>query len=302
MPNKPIKVPVPDGNAGTGRTPHWYMRFGHRRSPVLRELQSLGRGPISLVRSDRARRRANGRYYEIFMVLRGSEECRTAETWHRIGPGEMFMTAPEHEILHASPVGTAGEMLWLSLNLESGTDSLDSAIAAALDRHVLRVIPAPRGLPALFDRLLAEHRDPDEYGEWAARGALRCLLAEILRAYETTPSAAGRPAPGEAIAAAIAIIEERLAEKLPIARLAAAVQLSPGRFHDRFLQETGYTPADYWSRRRIATARELLADSNLSITEIAHTLGFSTSQYFATFFRRFTGMSPRDHRRQLQER
>ena len=104
----------------------------------------------------------------------------------------------------------------------------------------------------------------------------------------------------DTISTAIALIDERLAEPLRIAQLAAAVQLSPGRFHLRFLSETGYTPADYWSRRRLAKARELLADRSLSITDIAHTLGFSTSQYFATFFRRFTGMSPRDYRRQLQ--
>jgi AraC-like DNA-binding protein len=292
--------PAPDRNAGTRRPPFWYTRFGRHRRPLIPELQSLGRGAIALVRSDRAGRRAAGRFYEICFVLRGSDEYRISGQLHHIGPGEMFIATPVHEVARVSPRSTVGEVCWLSLDLRPGAGSLDSSLAAALDRHALRVIQAPRRLPALFDRLLAEHQNADLHSVWAARGALHCLLAEILRSYETAPLADSRPAPSEAIAAAIAIIEERVAERLPIARLAAAVQLSPGRFHDRFLLETGYTPADYWSRRRMATARELLADNTLSITDIAHTLGFSTSQYFATFFRRFTGMSPRDHRRQLQ--
>jgi AraC family L-rhamnose operon regulatory protein RhaS len=300
MAGSTINEPVAERNTGARRPSFWYTRFGHHCRPLIPELQSLGRGSIAQIRSDRAGRRAGGRFYEICAVRRGGDECRIAGHPYRIGPGELFMAAPEHEISRASPRSAAGQVYWLSLDLGSGEGSLDSSIAAALDRHALRVIAAPGRLPALFDRLLAEHQNADEHSTWAARGALHCLLAEILRAYETAPSANGRTPPSEAIAAAIAIIEDRLAEKLPITRLAAAVQLSPGRFHDRFLLETGYTPADYWSRRRVATALELLADSTLSITEIAHTLGFSTSQYFATFFRRFTGMSPRDHRRQFQ--
>jgi AraC family transcriptional regulator len=126
-------------------------------------------------------------------------------------------------------------------------------------------------------------------------------VAEVLRAAECRQPALLYPnaPPSDTIAAAIGLIDERLAEPLRIATLAAAVRLSPAQFHVRFLEETGFTPADFWSRRRLAKAQALLADPQLSITDIALTLGFSTSQYFATFFRRFTGTSPRDYRRRL---
>src|ERR1700735_197557 len=210
--------PAPDRNAETRPPPVWYARFGRHRHPLIPELQSLGRGSIALVRSDRAGRRVGGRFHEICSVLRGSDECRIAGQLHRIGPGEMLIAPPEHEFARIFPRSAAGEVCWLSLDLRSGAGSLDSSIAAALDRHALRVIQAPRRLPALFDRLLAEHQNADAHSVWAARGALHCLLAEILRSYEAAPPADSRPPPSEAIAAAIAIIEERVAEKLPIAR------------------------------------------------------------------------------------
>jgi AraC family transcriptional regulator, L-rhamnose operon regulatory protein RhaS len=278
----------------------WFARSGQYPRPLLPEIQSLGRGSLATVYSDRALRSADGQVYEVSCMLRGTDGWRAGGRLLSVGPGDLLIAGPQHSIARSSTRAPPGELCWLSLRLDATPGSFDSMIAEALDRHALRIVQGSPLLPALFDRLLAEHRIADEHGGWAARGALHCLLAELLRAYETVPRGTVRPAASEAIAAALAIIEERLAEPLTVAALAAGVQLSPGQFHDRFLHETGYTPADYWSRRRLARARELLVDRGLSITDVALTLGFSTSQYFATFFRRFTGISPRDYRRQLR--
>lgn len=53
-------------------------------------------------------------------------------------------------------------------------------------------------------------------------------------------------------------------------------------------------PAEYVLQQRIAAAQQLLADSGKSITEIAYELGFSSSQTFATAFRRITSLRPSD--------
>jgi AraC-like DNA-binding protein len=278
----------------------WFTRSGQHPRPLTHELQSLGRSSLATVYIDRAQRPADGQFHEITCMLRGTDEWRVAGRLLRIGPGDLFSAGPHHKISPSGNRAPPGELWWLAIRLDGTAGSTESAVGEALDRHALRVIPAPRRLPALFDRLLSEHLLADEHAGWAARAALQCLLAEILRGYERVPRGAGRPAASDAIAAAIAVIEERLAEPLTVAALAAVAQLSPGQFHERFLLETGFTPADYWARRRLGRARELLADRGLSITDVALTLGFSTSQYFATFFRRFTGISPRDYRRQLR--
>jgi AraC-like DNA-binding protein len=295
----------PSGSAsaeGRMRRSLRFARSGPQPRPLLPELQSLGRGGAVLVRQDRAERPPEARCHEVLYVRRGAEEYSIAGRFLRIGAGEILIAGPHHDIVHTGAGMPLAELYWLALRVDTTDGSTRAVIDAALDRHALRVIRARQPLSTLFDRLLAEHRDADTHSPWAARGALRCLLAEILRSYDTAPPDGSLPAPSAAVAAALVIMEEHLAEKFPVAQLAAAVQLSPGRFHDRFRAETGYTPAEYWSRRRVQQAREMLADDSRSINDIARALGFSTSQYFATFFRRFTGLSPSAHRHQLRRR
>lgn len=56
------------------------------------------------------------------------------------------------------------------------------------------------------------------------------------------------------------------------------------------------SPVRTLSRIRIERAKHLLRETNLSITEIAGQCGFSSSQRFATVFKKFSDMSPRHYR------
>lgn len=79
--------------------------------------------------------------------------------------------------------------------------------------------------------------------------------------------------------------------------LAKVAGLSQARFHVHFKRVTGSSPKDYWLRLRVERAAKRLREAHdLSITEIAHEFGFSSSQYFATVFRRYLGVSPGAHR------
>ena len=67
-------------------------------------------------------------------------------------------------------------------------------------------------------------------------------------------------------------------------------RLSESRFKARFKREMGVPPAEYWLRKKVEQASVLLAKA--TITQVAHQLGFSSSQYFATVFKRYTLTSP----------
>jgi transcriptional regulator GlxA family with amidase domain len=91
-------------------------------------------------------------------------------------------------------------------------------------------------------------------------------------------------------------IETNLEGTVSIVLLAGVACLSPFHFARAFKQSTGVTPRDYLIQRRVERARELLADTNLPISEIAVATGFADQSHCARRFREHVGLSPRDYR------
>jgi AraC-like DNA-binding protein/quercetin dioxygenase-like cupin family protein len=79
---------------------------------------------------------------------------------------------------------------------------------------------------------------------------------------------------------------------LSVAKVAEKAKLSESYFKILFREQVGLPPAEYMLRRKIESAKTLLSEPNCNITELAYRLGFSSSQYFATVFRRFTNQTP----------
>jgi len=92
-------------------------------------------------------------------------------------------------------------------------------------------------------------------------------------------------------------IETHLAEPLSLVDLAGQVRLSPRHFARAFKQTFGQPPHQYHLARRIERAKALLGSREMSVTEIAVSLGFADTSAFSTTFRRFAGGTPRDYRR-----
>jgi AraC family transcriptional regulator len=92
------------------------------------------------------------------------------------------------------------------------------------------------------------------------------------------------------------LIESDLSEDLSLKVLANAAGLSEYHFLRLFKQSTGLTPHQYVISQRIERAKELLQKTQMTITEIAYLLGFSTPAHFTHHFRRKTGITPREMR------
>jgi len=94
------------------------------------------------------------------------------------------------------------------------------------------------------------------------------------------------------------LLDLRFKEHLPIEQYAAELGVSAGHL-SRICRETlGMSAQDVVSRRIIYAAQRELVYTNLPIKQLAATLGFSDENYFARFFRKHTGASPKDFRLQ----
>ena len=70
-------------------------------------------------------------------------------------------------------------------------------------------------------------------------------------------------------------------------------------FGDLFKKETGKTAQEYIRNHLIDTAKELIAGTDKSITQIAYDLGFQYSQHFNRVFKKSVGYTPVEYRRMI---
>jgi AraC family transcriptional regulator len=92
------------------------------------------------------------------------------------------------------------------------------------------------------------------------------------------------------------LIESRLDAELPLQELASTAGYSRSHFLRAFHATTGMTPHRYLLSRRIERARRLLAETNMSIAEIAYLCGFSSQAHLTIAFRKVSGHTPGRYR------
>ena len=98
---------------------------------------------------------------------------------------------------------------------------------------------------------------------------------------------------------AVELMHAHMDRELPLEEIAAAAYLSPFHFARLFKKLTGASPHAYLANLRAARAQTLLAETDLSITEIGARVGYASSSHFAKAFRHATGLSPRAFRAAL---
>jgi two-component system response regulator YesN len=104
---------------------------------------------------------------------------------------------------------------------------------------------------------------------------------------------------GDLIARVKEFIREHYAsEGLSLQDAAEYVSVSPSHLSKVFSQETGQTFIEYLTRTRIRKAMELLRTTSGKTYEIAYRVGYGDAHYFSNLFKKMTGLTPRDFRRQ----
>jgi AraC family transcriptional regulator len=97
------------------------------------------------------------------------------------------------------------------------------------------------------------------------------------------------------------LMRARLSEDIGLDDLAAEAGLSSFHFARMFKQSLGVPPRVYLTRLRIEKACQLLQLTDLSITEIALEVGYSSNQVLARVFLKHMRLSPSDYRRKVHD-
>ncbi|WP_053157890.1 GlxA family transcriptional regulator [Pseudomonas sp. Pf153] len=100
----------------------------------------------------------------------------------------------------------------------------------------------------------------------------------------------------ESLKLALELMWQNIEEPLTIDELAACVKISKRQLERRFCRFLGATPTRYYLELRLTRARQLIQQTNRSVTEIAVATGFVSSPHFQRRFRDFFGVPPGSYR------
>lgn len=100
----------------------------------------------------------------------------------------------------------------------------------------------------------------------------------------------------------VELMHAQLDQDLTLKALAAASYLSTFHFARLFKKLTGSSPHNYLAGIRATRAQLLLAETDLSIAEVAARVGYLSSSHFTKAFRTATGATPREFRQGAMRR
>jgi AraC-like DNA-binding protein len=253
---------------------------------------------------------------EICFLVKGNQTYRVHHRDYKLRGGDVFITFPNERHCTGNHPQEKGILYWMILKIPGKKDS--------------RLGLSPIATNSLYEKLLniksRFFRGSLEMKQLLDEVVLTCeqnyvileknliqpiltplqkiytynrIISFLLQVIEQSPPTPRRQIdqPDTRMNRVTAFIEQNLSEPLSVPLLAKQAQLSVPRFKARFQKSIGMPPAQYVLRAKIEDAKIRLSENQRSITDIAFDLGFPTSQYFATVFKRFTGQRPVEFRR-----
>lgn len=253
-------------------------------------------------------------------MVRGSAEWWVKTQIFDLEPGDLFVTQPGEEHGGGGSFMHPCELFWVHIKPRN---ALLQQLSQVRQRH----FKDDASMTTHFARLLAEHRLNEQHfvGQLvsasmekrtspiavcaldasrsstrsvaAARGVLHLLVVDTLRFHDAAESAPTRAATiSPPILAAMELLQTQLDSADCLLQAARRAGLRGTQFRKRFQAESGFSPQEYLMRTRLQNAKRRLTQNTQTVTEIAFTVGFSSSQYFATAFRQHIGLTPQEFR------
>jgi AraC-like DNA-binding protein len=235
---------------------------------------------------------------EICYLAKGRQLYRVGRKDFVLTGGDVFVTFPGETHSTGESPEEKGYLYWLIIQVPRPSTQFlnctpkDGWILAQQLLHMPhRHFAGDSELGKIFQEIiLACHQPDDPLQHVRIQNRLVDFLLRVIACSKKRP----KLSVSVSISSLLRYIEANVHQELPIGALAARGGLSLPRFKGRFKQEVGIPPAEYVLRCKIEAAKKLLLQPRANVTAVAFELNFSSSQYFATVFRRYTGASPRD--------
>ncbi|MFC3800327.1 AraC family ligand binding domain-containing protein [Cohnella sp. GCM10012308] len=236
-------------------------------------------------------------YYLLHHVISGHGIFETEGRAHALGPGHTFLIRPKRLFSYESDSDDPWRYRWVAF---AGDRAEQLLAEAGLGTERLVVDSGDSRTPAERCReIYASFRARSASASLEAAGLLHLLLASLMTAgaerAEQPPMADTHGE--ELVRQVIGYLATQYAEPVSIESMAETLGYNRAYLSRLFKRHTGVTPIAFLTRIRIDRGKRLLRERpELTVEQVASSVGFQDALYFSKQFRRAFGATPTGYR------
>lgn len=246
--------------------------------------------------------------FSIYFILEGKFEWLVDQRPQVIYPGDTVVVLPGQKIGGSKGYLGVGTIMWLKLKIEK-IDSDGMALGkwsnlSAGERRTIGKVLLLNDLPVLTVKevsgILQEMRLELTNQEIGYLTRVNYMLDSLLIVIgrQSTRQASSRRGFPQTFMKLEQELRKNLAHQWTVEEMAGMVGLGTTAFTEKVKNFTGFSPMHYLINIRIAEATKLLKQNKINITAVALESGFYSSQHFSTTFKKLTGHTPGEFRKE----
>lgn len=233
--------------------------------------------------------------YQLYYITRGAGYFESASCSRtRIEAGMMFMLFPGEWHSFTPDADTGWDDHWIGFNGVFMDDKIRAGFFT-FKNCVFRV-----GVDERIINTFHEILDIAESGKKGYQQVIASLAISLIGRihYEDLNHTYGDTFITRIINQAKTVMKEDMAGTQPLEEIAHSLGISYSLFRREFKRKCGISPGQYRLELKLTKAKELLHTTNMSIADISSKLHFECIGQFSTFFKKKTGTTPLEYRKQ----
>ncbi len=237
-------------------------------------------------------------YTELFYIIGGDGQFQIDEKLFPVHSNQLVVVNPN--IIHTEVSYEAHPLEYIVLGIEGVELTIPGSDEA---RYCIYSFPENNDVLTCMKQVLQEMQECRPEYQTACLAFMDIILVQLMRnaSVSVTPTSSRFPA-NRQCASVRQYIDQHYKESITLDILAEKVSINKFYMAHAFKREYGVSPINYLISCRIREGKKLLAETDLSLSQIATVLGFSSSSYFSQSFRNAEGISPTEYRKTNQSK
>lgn len=228
--------------------------------------------------------------YQLLYIIKGEGTLATAQGGtYNIHTGDMFLLFPDEWHSYRPSCATGWEEYWIGFQ----GDNIDHRVEAGFfsKKSPVYKIGIDETIIGLYRNAIDTATRQEAYFQQLLAGIVNHLLG-LMFMTACKQRIMSSPRMPDIIRSARNYMQEHTEDDISMPDVAKYLHISYATFRHTFKKYTGLSPAQYFINLRLHRAKELLRSTEIPIKEISYRLHFENPEYFATLFKKRTGMKP----------